>query len=73
MGRRYECGLLWHDDSPLKENRMVAIGQLTHLERWFASNPNFAEVYKREMDKYVNLKYLHKLTRRKEPSNTRTN
>ena len=59
----YEVGLLWKETEPiLPNNRNIAVKRLKNLEERFCKNPEYYQMYKTQMDDYINLGYARKLT-----------
>ena len=59
----FETPLLWKSESPkLPNNRTLAKKRFQSLENKFAKNPEFAELYRKQINQYIDLGHAVKLT-----------
>ena len=59
----FETPLLWKSESPkLPHNRTLAKKRFQPLENKFAKNPEFAELYRKQINEYIDLGQAVKLT-----------
>ena len=59
----FETPLLWKSESPkLPNNRTLAKKRFQSLENKFAKNPEFAELYRKQINEYIDLGHAVKLT-----------
>ena len=62
-----ETGLLWKKDEPvLPYNRILALNRFHSLEKKIRKNPDFANLYSKQIDEYISLGHAHKLSLREE-------
>ena len=60
-----ETGLLWKKDEPvLPYNRILALNRFHSLEKKFRKNPDFANLYSKQIDEYISLGHARKLSLR---------
>ena len=59
----FETPLLWRSESPkLPNNRTLAKKRFQSLENKFAKNTEFAELYRKQINEYIDLGHALKLT-----------
>ena len=59
----FESPLLWKSESPkLPNNRTLAKKRFQSLENKFAKNPEFAELYRKQINEYIDVGHAVKLT-----------
>ena len=59
----FETPLLWRSESPkLPNNRTLAKKRFQSLENKFAKNSEFAELYRKQINEYIDLGHALKLT-----------
>ena len=60
---RFKIGLLWKNESPcLSYNRPIAISSFKNLEKKFKKNPNFYQMFRTQINEYIDLGFAKKLT-----------
>lgn len=66
VGDYWETGLLWKDDfAPLVDSRLTARNRLASLERRLDRDSTYAELYYREMQRFIDLGYAVKVDKNK--------